>query len=246
MDTSQQNQNPENPSSGTSEGSSPPPPSPESPIQEAPIQTKRSHKRKMTGPSFKKTPAGARPSSPGANVAPPESPQSGNGSSKESFKNPFTKSGYTAEQKKAMREKIAMGAGIASHVVASRIVTDPLEQERQLFVMTEKQTQNVAKPVVSILSRHEMGSEVLGDSDLSDYIMLGVAIVGYVIANIQERAALAQARAQMHAFEPETQQQEPARASKSQEENAPLASTQSPKGDSLMGYLENVLGTPGA
>lgn len=79
---------------------------------------------------------------------------------------------------------------IGSVLAAQRILRDPVELAHGLFIMTEKESEAIAKPAISILARHQIGAEVLGDTDTSDAISLALAFVEYVSNNLKDRKIL--------------------------------------------------------
>lgn len=164
----------------------------------APSSPKRSHKKKATAkkkgskaPKFKQ-PSAAQDSLNGSSENPePSEPKIGHSSKESTSEKPFfDKPVYTAEQKREMVKRAAPYVQIGSAIIAQRIVRDPIELEHGLFIMTEKESQKIAKPVVSILARHQVGAEALGDTDSSDVISLVLALGAYVSDNLKDRKIL--------------------------------------------------------
>ena len=215
--------NPTNPSdeNATLEGTSSPLPSSELPQPETPTapssSPKKASKLKKKGPRYKKPPSAAQGSSAGSNAANPGPTVKPNGKlSPGSTKNSLIeKPAYTAAQKKSMAKKGATYLQGASAFVAMKVVSDPDELQHGLFVMTEEEALNIATPAASILARHSVGAEVLGDTDLGDGISLGLAFVKYVSDNLKDRKILRESRAAHYAAQNVANTEEEVRSSPS-------------------------------
>lgn len=89
-----------------------------------------------------------------------------------------------------MAKKAAEYLQIGSALAAQRLVSDPVEVHHGLFIMTEEESQKITTPAVSMLARHQVGGEVLGDNDLADAISLALAFVKYLSGNFKDRQTL--------------------------------------------------------
>jgi len=203
MDPEKENQSDE---SVTSEGITSRPPLPESiPTPQTPTSPapRRAHRpnpdspRKTKGPQYKNPPQKA----PGSDAPGSDAPQADQvkrstkllqGST--SPKPLLSKPAYTAAQKKDMVKKAAPYLQMASAFVAAQIIKDPVELENQIFVMSEAESKAIVTPAVSIMARHQIGADALGDNDLSDAIAMGVALVAYVGAGFKDRKILKEMR----------------------------------------------------
>lgn len=91
------------------------------------------------------------------------------------------------ELRKIMRGAVETAGGIAHTVLTAR---DEVERAHGVWLPDDDDVENLSEPLASLASRR--APAVAGNPDTVDLVTLGMALLGYVMKNLAQRADLAQ------------------------------------------------------